>query len=165
MGFPRQESWSGLPFATPGDRPDPRIEPVSAALQALFPSKPPAKPILIWISFFYKFHQKWAYHLISFTWSNWNVCCLSPPHPLISPGPLLWSLVAKTAGSSTKISTWDFLGSPGVKTPPSTAGVAVTSSRGSSPPRDWIRVSYASWLAGGIFTTSASWEAPVSHKT
>ena len=28
MGFPRQEYWSGLPFPTPGDLPDPRIEPI-----------------------------------------------------------------------------------------------------------------------------------------
>ena len=29
MGFSRQEYWSGLPFPTPGDLPDPGIEPVS----------------------------------------------------------------------------------------------------------------------------------------
>ena len=34
MGFSRQESWSGLPFPPPGNLPDPRIEPVSPALQA-----------------------------------------------------------------------------------------------------------------------------------
>ena len=27
MGFSRQEYWSGLPFPSPGDLPDPRIEP------------------------------------------------------------------------------------------------------------------------------------------
>ena len=34
MGFPRQEYWSGLPFPSPGDLPDPGIKPVSPALQA-----------------------------------------------------------------------------------------------------------------------------------
>ena len=34
MGFSRQEYWSGLPFLSPGDLPDPGIEPVSPALQA-----------------------------------------------------------------------------------------------------------------------------------
>ena len=34
MGFSRQESWSGLPFPPPENLPDPRIEPVSPALQA-----------------------------------------------------------------------------------------------------------------------------------
>ena len=29
MGFPRLEYWSKLPFPSPGDLPDPRIEPVS----------------------------------------------------------------------------------------------------------------------------------------
>ena len=33
MEFPRQEYWSGLPFPSPGDLPDPRIEPMSPALQ------------------------------------------------------------------------------------------------------------------------------------
>ena len=34
MGFPRQEYWSGLPFPSPGDLPDPGIELASPALQA-----------------------------------------------------------------------------------------------------------------------------------
>ena len=34
MGFSRKEYWSGLPFPSPGDRPDPGIEPRSLALQA-----------------------------------------------------------------------------------------------------------------------------------
>ena len=34
LGFPRQEYWSGLPFPSPGDLPDPGIEPTSPALQA-----------------------------------------------------------------------------------------------------------------------------------
>ena len=33
MGFPRREYWSGLPFPSPGDLPDPGIEPGSPALQ------------------------------------------------------------------------------------------------------------------------------------
>ena len=34
MGFSRQEYWSGLPFPSPEDLPDPGIEPWSPALQA-----------------------------------------------------------------------------------------------------------------------------------
>ena len=34
MGFSRQEYWSGLPFPSLGDLPDPGIEPESPALQA-----------------------------------------------------------------------------------------------------------------------------------
>ena len=29
MGFPRQEYWSGLPFPSPGNLPDPGVEPWS----------------------------------------------------------------------------------------------------------------------------------------
>ena len=34
VGFSRQEYWSGLPFPSPGNLPDPGIEPRSPALQA-----------------------------------------------------------------------------------------------------------------------------------
>ena len=47
MGFSRQECWSGLPFPSPGDLPDPGIEPRSPALQAdTLPSEPPGKPAI-----------------------------------------------------------------------------------------------------------------------
>ena len=36
MGFFRQEFWSGLPFPSPGDLPDPEIEPASPALAGGF---------------------------------------------------------------------------------------------------------------------------------
>ena len=45
MGFSRQECWSGLPFPSPGDLPNPGIEPGSLALRAdTLPSEPPGKP-------------------------------------------------------------------------------------------------------------------------
>ena len=41
MGFSRQEYWSGLPFPSLGDLPNPGIEPESPALQAdALPSEP-----------------------------------------------------------------------------------------------------------------------------
>ena len=44
MGFSRQGYWSGLPFPSPGDLPDPGIEPRSPTLQAdSLPSEPPRK--------------------------------------------------------------------------------------------------------------------------
>ena len=46
MGFPRQEYWSGLPFPSPGDLPEPGIEPVSPALAGkFFTTEPPGKPV------------------------------------------------------------------------------------------------------------------------
>ena len=48
MGFSRQEYWSGLPFPSPKDLPNPRIEPGSPALQAdALSSEPPEKPLFI----------------------------------------------------------------------------------------------------------------------
>ena len=50
MGFPRQEYWSGFPFPTPADLPNPGIEPASLASSALaggpsFATVPPGKPL------------------------------------------------------------------------------------------------------------------------
>ena len=53
--FSRQEYWSGLPFPSPGDLPDPGIEPRSPALQAdALPSEPPGECIQ------YKVHSKYG---------------------------------------------------------------------------------------------------------
>ena len=47
MGFSRRECWSGLPFPSPGDLPNPGIEPMSPTLQAdALPSEPLGKPLL-----------------------------------------------------------------------------------------------------------------------
>ena len=47
MEFPRQEYWSELPFSSPGDLPDPGIEPTSLESLALanrfFTTEPPAE--------------------------------------------------------------------------------------------------------------------------
>ena len=48
MAFPRQEYWSGWPSPSPGNLPDPGIEPGSPALQTdSSPSEPPGKHIFI----------------------------------------------------------------------------------------------------------------------
>ena len=66
MGFPRQEYWSGLPFPSPGDKPDPGMELSSPALQAnSLPSEPLGKPHfttymcanVLW------YFWKWVYHI------------------------------------------------------------------------------------------------------
>ena len=45
MGFSRQESWSGQPFPSSGNLPDPGMEPMPPALQVdSLPSEPPGKP-------------------------------------------------------------------------------------------------------------------------
>ena len=48
MEFSRQECWSGLPFPSPGDLPNPGIEPRSPVLQAdSLLSEPSGKPTII----------------------------------------------------------------------------------------------------------------------
>ena len=48
MEFSRQEYWSGLPFPSLGDLPNPGIKPGSFVLQAdSLPSEPPGKPITL----------------------------------------------------------------------------------------------------------------------
>ena len=50
MGLSQQEYWSGLPFPTPGDLPNPGIEPVSSMAPVLagrsFTNEPPGKPLI-----------------------------------------------------------------------------------------------------------------------
>ena len=53
MGFSRQEYWSGLPFPSQGDLPDPGIEPRSPALEAdALTSEPPGKPLKMRVKIF-----------------------------------------------------------------------------------------------------------------
>ena len=48
MGFCRQEYWSGLPFPSPGDLPNPGIEPRYPTLEAdTLTSEPPGKAFII----------------------------------------------------------------------------------------------------------------------
>ena len=45
MSFLRQEYWNGLSFPSPGDLPNPGIEPMSPALAGgFFTTEPPGKP-------------------------------------------------------------------------------------------------------------------------
>ena len=54
MGFSRQEYWSGLPFPSPGDLPDPGIELGSPKLEAdALTSEPPGKQMLILLIYLY----------------------------------------------------------------------------------------------------------------
>ena len=44
LQFPRQGYWTGLPFPSPGDIPDPGIEPMSPELAGgFFTTEPPGK--------------------------------------------------------------------------------------------------------------------------
>ena len=69
MGFSRQECWSGLPFPSPGDLPNPRIEPGSPALQAdALPSEPPGKPRVQSLGWEDLLEKEMATHSIILAW-------------------------------------------------------------------------------------------------
>ena len=54
MRFPRLEYWSGLPFPSPGDLPDPGMEPASPGLAGRFlTTEPPGKPRVLVLQFSY----------------------------------------------------------------------------------------------------------------
>ena len=53
MGFLRQEQWSGFPFPSPGDLPNPGIKPMSPALAGrFFTTEPSGKPSFVDMCFF-----------------------------------------------------------------------------------------------------------------
>ena len=54
MGFSRQEYWSGLPFSSPGNLPDPGIEPLLCLLRWQVISLPLAKFFTTW--------EAWKYY-------------------------------------------------------------------------------------------------------
>ena len=72
MGFSRQESWSGLPFPTPGDHPNPEIKPRSPSLQA---DSLPFEPSGRW-------------HRCKFPF----ITCMTLTDRATIPGYLLWQL-------------------------------------------------------------------------
>ena len=95
MGFSRQEYWSGLPFPSPGDLPNPGIEPGSPTLQAdALPSEPPGKPQRQLLTF-----QNLS---STFLWEPFDN--------------------STTVAEYHKSETRELPGGPAVKTPPSKAG-------------------------------------------
>ena len=63
MGFPRQGYWSGLPFPSPVDLPNPGVEPASPALAGgFFTTETIGKPIkdvlIVFFFFFFFFFVK-----------------------------------------------------------------------------------------------------------
>ena len=74
MGFSRQEYWHGLPLPSPGDLPDPGIEPGYPALQAdALISEPPGTCIYSLSSSFpnYVITSHWAEFLVLSRRSRW----------------------------------------------------------------------------------------------
>ena len=86
MGFPRQECWSGLPFPSSEDLPDPGIEPASSELAGrFFTTESPRKPNLahsvqFTCSVLVKSLQPWtAVHQATLSITNCRSCSNSCP--------------------------------------------------------------------------------------
>ena len=71
IGFSRQEYWSGLPFLSPGDRPDSGIKPRSPALQA---DSLPSEPLSIWYLEFFLLELQAVTYSTGFSVA-WGQCC------------------------------------------------------------------------------------------
>ena len=87
MGFPRQEYWSGLSFLSPGDLPNPGIEPVFPALRAdsLSPSHLGSPNNYPWIFALCLTSMLFSTKLPPF-WQTWfSVAFLHKLSPLVQP--------------------------------------------------------------------------------
>ena len=108
LGFSKQEYWSGLPFPSPGDLPNPGIEPGSPVLQAdALPSESPGK---CWVPKNWYF---WTVMLEKFLESPLDCKEIQPVHPKGNQSwifigrtdaeadtPILWPPSAKNSGMS-----------------------------------------------------------------
>ena len=86
MEFCSQECWSGLPCPSPGDLPNPMIEPRSPALQAdSLPSEPPGKQLTLLVclntSTFFKTSYTTSY-TVKGQGHYWQECPVRNPSPL-----------------------------------------------------------------------------------
>ena len=87
MGFPRQEYSNGLPFPSPGDLPDPGIEPKSLALLGRFLTTQPSGKLFLTIYTSLGSYFLWC-SLSSYITAGMNITQVLNPkdHAIISMG-------------------------------------------------------------------------------
>ena len=93
MEFPRQEYWSALPFPSPGDLPDPGINPTSPSLQADSLSAEPSECLAYslhpvhtgWMSVWRPIKGLQAHQGAAIL--NWTSCCSCDHSRGDNPGP------------------------------------------------------------------------------
>ena len=108
MEFPRQEYWSGLPFPSPGDLPDPGIKSRFSSLQAdSLPPEPLGKPLTMlrnlflmnlrrifnssfignpWSDFKWLKHTIWEWNENDMQFTNESWAAVYPPNHRFHPG-------------------------------------------------------------------------------
>ena len=138
MGFSRRECWSGLPFPSPGDLPDPEIEPGSPTLQAdTLPSEPPGRSGLFEKSFrFGHFFVVVVVLLVLLTKVVSNsfaiLWTIAPPR-LLCP----WDFPGKSTGVGCHFLLQGDLPNPGIEpTSPALAGRFFTAEPARKPSSD-----------------------------
>ena len=60
MGFSRQEYWTGLPFFSPGNLPDPEIKPESSAFPALQVGSLRLEPLVFLVVMYWTRCENWT---------------------------------------------------------------------------------------------------------
>ena len=144
MEFSRQEYWSGLPFPSLGDLPDPGIEPRSPSLQAdALPSEPPGKPQRN-----LKREAPCCAIVVTMLWLRFKPRLLWPQHRVLTTvqsRPATGDLCDPRDYTVHEILQASIL-----------EWAAFPFFRGSSQPRDRTQVSY---IAGRFFTSWATREA------
>ena len=89
MRFSRQEYWSGLPFPSPGDLPDPGIQPGPLATEVTWHGTHTYACFFLLSVYPFIHTCPSISHYFSFSGVSWLPRCLSPLH--------LWSLLGKRA--------------------------------------------------------------------
>ena len=168
MDFSRLEYWSRLPFPPPGDLPDPGIEPVSLASPPVltgrfFTTVPSGKPMIIFTGALYFLGcipiTAWYYPI-----STWRISVgiffIKQNFFFLRLYSLLFLLFSLCSSNCIKflliyLQVYSCLENSMDYSPPGSSvhgifqtrtleEVAISSSRGSSWPRDWTRVSHIS---------------------
>ena len=162
MEFSRPESWSGQAFPSPGDLPNPGIEPRSPALQVnSLAAEPWGKP-----------QQTLDPHITSYTYldhrgSTWHKVGLGWTWALPLPGCVMLCGRLSHSVMSSSLQSHGLYSLPGS----SVHGifqarilewVAISYSKGSFWCRDWTHVSYISCSGRWILYHCTSWEACVT---
>ena len=127
MEFSRQEYWSGLPSPPPGDYPDPRVEPTSLTSTCI------GRCILFHLGHLGSMCVCMCLCLCACVYAQ-SCPTLCDPADCSPPGSSIHGIFQARILEL----------------------VVISSSRGSSWPRDWTHVSYISHIAGRFFTCWAT---------